>query len=54
MCHSGMVRFNDVFVSNEVQSHADYENILPPNIDLRHALYFRKRKAAYSGMHDFV
>lgn len=49
-----MVRFNDVFVSNKAQSHADYENILPPNIDLRHALYFRKRKAAYSGMHDFV
>ena len=52
MCHSGRVRFNDVFVSNEAQSHADYENILPLNIDLRHVLYFRKRKAAYSGMHD--
>ena len=51
MCSSGRVRFNDVSVSNGAQSYADYENISPPDIDLRHVLYFRKRRTVYSGMH---
>ena len=52
MCSSGRVRFNDVSVSNWAQSYADYENISPPDVDLRHVMYFRKRRVAYSGMHD--
>ena len=47
MCSSGRVRFNNVSISNGAQFYADYENISPPDVDLRHVLYFRKRSCIF-------